>query len=521
MLNGAIERKRNVTDYATETPTPEKETERGSLYDMFAAPLVFAWDMDGKNIAEMFDVGKPAVAALSQMLNTDGTSRQLEQALTLPIRMASWSVEPTTATDQGTIFDDQVLTEVHEALAQPLADGGMATPMSEVIGQCTGAFVYRRAYFEKVFTTVNGKWRYSKLAHRPQDSCIMLRDAQNGDIRGFKQRVPLNTENPYIGPDGYVPITQQYAFVFVHGTHRDPVFGISDFDVPYQIYQTKMKVLFLWASFAEITGLPRVIFHGTSETNSKNAANIIAQLRSNGAAGIPESWGKQITQLQAGTNSTTYHTLIDYLDGQAADSILAGFTRLSSRSGGSGGGMGSGGASYSLSRDASGLFLRLMQGYANEMASSITNYVIRDLVKYNFGGKARVPKFKFGTLNQDDIALPVQMLQAMGTTPNLNPAIPTEFLTDLLMEVGTSFNLDLDKLRLAIAAKAEQNIQNATLEKQVQLAQLFATAQVGAEQVAAAKAQQQQEAAAQSAGTPAPTKQPPPAKPVPSTTQEK
>jgi hypothetical protein len=477
--------------------TPALDDERGSMYDMFSMPLVFAWGVDGETydghqIAEMFDYGVPTVEQLTDMLRVDGTASQLESALTLPIRRLRWSIAPVSDNTRQDVMDT-----VTSQLTMPKSDGGLQTPFDTVLSQITSSFIYRRSYHEKVWQAQGSQVALKKIAWRPADSCVMLRDALNGDLAGFKQRVPLNTDNPNIEPDGYVTIPVQYAVTCVHNGHRDPVFGVSDFDVVYQCYQTKQKLMFLWATYLEVMGLPRTVVAGDTADNAKKAAKVLAALRSNGVAGIPASWMQDIKFLPVGSGAgTQYQDAINYMDQQMADSILAGFVRLSGHAT-----SGQGSGSYALSKDQSGLFLQLMQAYATEIETQVTDQVITDIVRYNYGSGVEVPKLTFGQVNEDDIQLQVQLFQAMAVAPNLNPAIPSEFLTELLSQIAAGLGLDVQEMKAAVDAQAKVNEQQAQTQQQIQMAQIAALAQQGAARVQSGL----QKAATPSAGVSAQT----------------
>ena len=66
----------------------------------------------------------------------------IEQVLTLPIRGAPYTIEPAKGDKGEAEF-------VQSVLMTPDQDGGMATPISELVGQITAGQVFRRRFFEK------------------------------------------------------------------------------------------------------------------------------------------------------------------------------------------------------------------------------------------------------------------------------------------------------------------------------------------------------------------------------------
>lgn len=74
------------------------------------------------------------------MFSRSGTASALELVLTLPIREADFSIEPSKGDNGECDF-------IRSVLMTPDSEGGMATPMSTLIGQITTAQLYRRAFF--------------------------------------------------------------------------------------------------------------------------------------------------------------------------------------------------------------------------------------------------------------------------------------------------------------------------------------------------------------------------------------
>ena len=74
------------------------------------------------------------------MFSRNGTASALELVLTLPIREADFSIEPGKG-DQGEC------DFVRSVVLTPDSEGGMATPMTTLLGQITSGQIYRRAFF--------------------------------------------------------------------------------------------------------------------------------------------------------------------------------------------------------------------------------------------------------------------------------------------------------------------------------------------------------------------------------------
>jgi hypothetical protein len=106
-----------------------------------------------------------------------------------------------------------------------------------------------------------------------------------------------------------------------------------------------------------------------------------------------------------------------------------------------------------LSQDQSAFFLRSREATTQEIQSSITHDVIAPLVLYNFGSKAKFPKFKFGPLTDTNTQSIVTLFQAMAVAPGLQ--VPNGFLDILTERVATVLDLDVAAVQKVVQAAAK------------------------------------------------------------------
>jgi hypothetical protein len=444
------------------------EQERGTAFDYVAGDLVFAFQPNlPENVGLVYDYREPTVVQLQEMLDNDGKAKSLEQVLSMPIIGAGWHVVPGEGND-----DHETAQWVEELLRKDTPSGGMKTPMETVIAQMTSAFTFRRSYHEKVFKQdENNQVVYDKVAFRPADTCTMLRHTKTGDLMGFNQWV--------WGQPLQVPITVPYALVYVHGQHRNPIKGLSDLQVCYHNYRTKEKLKFLWYTYCETMSLPRTIVLANGDSAAKKAAQTIAALKNAGVAGIPKEWVTEIIPLQPNSGGAReFQEAIAYLDSQSALSLLAGFTDLTGRAMGTGTGMGSGTrGSYGLSQSQIAFFMTMLKAYATELATTVTQGLIQDLVRWNKGKTVQIPQFAVGPLEEQDVTQAFGMLQTIAQSPVMN--VPIEFVEQLTLLVADELGINTD-----VIEEAFQNFQ--PMQQQQQLG---AAADVGAQ--VATQAQQE------------------------------
>lgn len=403
----------------------------------------------------VFEYGETTARDYAEMLRRDGKAQSLEQALTLPLRSAPWSIVPAKGDRGEAEF-------VQDALA-----GMTSTPMDLFIGQMTGAVTYRKAFFEKVFRLDDvGRVVYSKLAWRPPATCQLARDVQDAGFRGFRQNMWwMGQQQQQAGRLGYVDIPPQKAYVFIHGQHRDPLHGISDLDTTYWCFETSQKILFLWFTYLEGQALPRTIVYGDSEDTAHERAEEYATLKSMGVLGQerPPEGQKAFEVLESsGKGGDQFVQALNWLDSRKSASVLAGFLDLA-------GAAASGTGSYALSADQSSLFLASRTAVLREMGTSLTNWIVRPLVVYNYGPDAAVPTLKFGSVKKEAADQALELLQTVVTAP-VGQYLPREFIDELIIRVAGLLELDTDKVAKAVHEAGEQAAAAATTPAQAEVA---------------------------------------------------
>lgn len=358
----------------------------------------------------------------------DAKAQTLESALALPIRRATVHLK------QGRA-EDKVYERISSYLFDPANFGGMVTPMNLVIAQMTNAFVYKKAFFEKVWTADerDGGVRYDKLAWRPPATCAVERDPQTGAFRGFRQ-MPIrleNTEEKRFGP--------HRSFVYIHGTHRDPMEGVSDLLVTQWCYKTKQKIRFLWYQYLEGQSLPKTIVKNQDESAAIEAARKIVGLRNGGIVGLGAD--NDVAPLESnGRGAAEFKAAMQWLDSEASASVLAGFTDL-------GAAAASGTGSFALSKDQTDFFQMSREAEKREMQDYINQYVVADLMLWNFPKGTVPPVFEFGPIDQEDAQAAFSLLQATAQTPVNQSVLPQEFFDELALRVAALLELDVNRVR--------------------------------------------------------------------------
>jgi len=407
-------------------------------------PLASPWDPYDRLFGDwdsglVFDYGAVDSRALDSMLDQDGTAKQLEQVLSLPLRGADWEIE-----GEGR-FADMVREQLtHDELDMTLA-------------QMTSAIVHRKAFFETTWALDGADVRLSSVEFRPASSCEAGWHPKTGRAAGFRQRVgnpgglwPEPYSDSTSQHPGYVYIPQQRAFIYTHGTHRQPKRGVSDLQVAWWAYETRRKVLFLWLQFLETQSLPRVLFYGDDETMARRNARAFADLKGGGTLGMKrgaDPGSKLFDVVESnGDGAGQFIECIRYLEQQMVDSVLAGFTKLSSAAA-------NGAGSYALSVDQSEFFTLQRQAVADEMAAQVRQGLFAPLVLYNGGTATDVPKLKLGPLSTKNTERALDLLKTVIAAPEVR--VPDEFTDMLTLGTATMLGLDVEELQKAIDEHAK------------------------------------------------------------------
>lgn len=437
------------------------DREVGSNLDEYAVGSVMFSKENRDDLRVVSDIEVPTPADLDRLLDTGGIAQSLGLAITLPTRSAPRRLCPVDVPPKQ-------VEELTDMLTRSSTGGGMSTSLETIVGQLSTAYALRRTYMEKVIIHDRGRFVYKKVAWRPPASCQVVQDKKSGDIVGFEQTVAEKPEP--------VLIERPYALVYVHGEDRKPIRGVSRLKVAYDCWVIQQKIEFLWWLYLENYAMPRTVIWGKNEDGARDAATVLAKLRSNGVVGIPVNWAEKMDSLPvAPGGSSEYANAIKFLDSRASRSVLMGFLGLPDHAA-------SGTGSYALSKDQSDFALQLLTGFANETATCVTKDLIADLSRLNYGRSAPVPPFEIGPLSPETVDMALNLLKEWATVPNLR--VPDGFVEDLTMEAARRLGLNQDKVKKDIEENRAKRLAAAQTITEAETSGAAAAADVGYDIVA-------------------------------------
>lgn len=383
----------------------------------------------------VFDYDPGTARAMKDMLRQDGQARKVEQVLTLPIRSAPWEIRKSPGGE----------AEYQYVKAQ------LEDKLDRMIDQITTAITFRKAYFEISYGLDGDTVTVQSIDYRPPATCEAGWDPKTGAPMGFRQRIanPGGIITIQAGQrqrgdlPGYVTIDPERSFVFVHGSYREPIEGISDLDVALWCYETTKKIQFLWFQFLEQQSLPKILAYGDDQPQADANRDAIADAVASGVLGIqrPTDPAAKTFDILAsdGRGAAQFLEAISYLEGKMSASVLASFTDLAalathSRNQGS----------YALSADQSEFFLASRQAVADEMAEAISRDLFKRLCVQQFGADCRPPTLEIGPLSKHDKERSVNMLNALITAPQFN--VPPAFMDLLITSTAGYLGLPVDQV---------------------------------------------------------------------------
>lgn len=325
--------------------------------------------------------GRSAMKIYDEMARSDATVKQALLAITLPIRRASWYVEPASQETQD--------VEIAEFIKQCLFNY-MTISWDDILRQALLNTQYGVFLFEKVFDfkEVNGKTMiiWKKFAPRLPRSVLywQMSDGQ----AGIQQ---ILTTGPIVN------IPWEKLLVFVHEKEGDNNWGISAIRAAYKPWyiKTNLEKIDAIANERQGMGIPYVKMQtGYSDEDVKKARTILSNMRSSEEGYLiePQNITVEFKNMQSASTKDPSQS-IKYHNRQILVAVLAQFLELGNTQSGS----------RSTSSDHSELFLKSLEAEADNVRDVIQASAIKELVDLNFDKVEKYPTLKYSGIAKADI----------------------------------------------------------------------------------------------------------------------
>lgn len=396
--------------------------------------------------SDVFDRRGVTLDQLIFMTRNDGQAKGILNAIKYPVKMARPTVKP--PKDGGGVRETKF---IEANLLRPPSDGGMTTPISNIISRM--ALAVRDGYkvFEKVWEYREGQIWLKKLAYRSTLSTTFKYD-KHGEITGAKQKVstPIFIDTEWN--------LDKIAY-YVYNAEENPYMGESDFYPVFYHYDKKHKLYAIAHLAYQLNAVPIKIGKHPANIRKEDLERFRETLASLGTTiSMTVTDTCTVEPFEGKRNLGEYLPMIQHHDSMMSRAFLVQFMNL---------GQEGRGGSFALSKDQSNLFLMSLMSLLGEIANVFNTQVIPQLIDWNFGTK-KYPQLTF-TPFSDTIRSAI-----MDTYKSLLaarfPQVSPEFALKVEEKVAEELGLELNYKE--IAARQEQERQelldaekNATMQQ--------------------------------------------------------
>lgn len=327
------------------------------------------------------DLTWPASVTTYAHMRRDPQLAAVLKAVTLPIRRATWQVDPAGATPEATRL-------VADSFGLPVKDTGYEPTGSYRVRGVRWADHCRLALLSLVW------------GHMPFEETYDVSDGATAKLAALSERMPTTIQTIEVNRDGSLRQIQQYGqpnnadkpipaerlLWYAHEREGSAWQGTSLLRPAYAAWLLKREMLRAHATGNRRFnhGVPTVFWApGSDPTPSQiaDAAAYASAARAGDQSGgaMPPGAHLELVGISGGVPDTL--GFIRYLDQQMSRIALAGMLDLGETPNGS----------RALGAEFVDLFLLTIQAFAEEQAEALTAQTVARLVAYNYGPDAAVP----------------------------------------------------------------------------------------------------------------------------------
>lgn len=380
--------------------------------------VMSGWSQDGDQFETVTDLIWPrSVQTYTRMARDDSRLSSILQAISLPIRLTAWRVDPAGASDEVTrhVADDLGLPVVGDDETRPHRRSKGRFSWGGHLQQALTYLQFGHSIFETIYKVDNGMVHLSKLSPRPQSTIAWWNVARDGGLVSVEQW-PAGL---YVGPGmsvatsaaggrSAIPISRLLVYV------RDPDPGVwhgnSILRPAYKNYVLKDELLRIEAAAARRHGIgvpaawaPPEESHDPERVAEYQKAASAYQGGSSAGIGLPSEAKFEILGPTGAPMDP--RRAIEYHDHQMALVALAHFLNLDGK-----------GGSYALASVQQDTFVQAVGAVADHIRETAQAHVVDDLVDWNWGEDEPAPRLVFDAIGsrQDATASALQQLVSAG-----------------------------------------------------------------------------------------------------------
>ncbi|MGV0327314.1 phage portal protein family protein [Corynebacterium confusum] len=313
----------------------------------------------------------------AKMGREDAQVTSVLRAVTLPIRRATWFVEPNGAPDEivAAVCEDLRLRAKGEDPNKPFAPRTGRVSWEKHLEQALKAMQFGHMFFEQVYEPgLDGREHLVKLAPRWPGTIDQINVDDDGGLASIRQ-TPLGSSSR-VDEARVIPVDCLVAYVF--DDEGSQWLGKSVLRPAYKHWKLRDSLLRLELNTLDRNGMGVPVYTGSDvaadpDKDLEDGQSIVEGFRAGVHSGASIPTGAKLQLLGTSGQLVSPREAITYHDNMIAKSVLAHFLNLEGK-----------GGSYALAETQSDLFIQSLQTTAEWIADVATQHVVEDLVRVAF-----------------------------------------------------------------------------------------------------------------------------------------
>lgn len=307
----------------------------------------------------------------AKMGREDAQVQSLLRAVMLPIRRASWWINPNGAPEDvvSHVAGDLRMRVLGDDPNSPLGSTTGRVSWDEHLGQALRSLQFGHMFFEQVYRVGDdGREHLWKLAPRWPGTISRVNVAEDGGLDSVTQSVS----------GGVVKIPVERLVAYVYDDFGASWLGQSILRPAYKHWMIRDELLRLEQDVLDRNGMGVPIYRGSDLTNDPDGdldrgEALATSLRSGKTAGGSIPAGADLKLLGVSGQLVSPREAIAYHDSMILKASLAHFLNLEGK-----------GGSYALAETQNDFFIQNLQATAEWVAGVATQHVVEDLVRVAF-----------------------------------------------------------------------------------------------------------------------------------------
>jgi len=343
-----------------------------------------------------------SVEVYDAMRSQDSQVTSVLRAVTLPVRRTPWHIDPAGARDEVVrlVAEDLGLPVVGDPLpVDPPLRTRDRFSWPEHLRQALLMLPFGHMFFEQVYR-IDGQYaRLRKLAPRMPRTIEEVKVAEDGGLIAIRQYAAKTGL-----PQRDIPVNRLVAYV--HEREGGNWLGRSLLRPAYKNWLIKDRLLRVDAQTIERNGMGIPVYEaGEGETDLSSGLEMAKKWRAGDSSGAATPSGAKLRLAGVEGELPTALPSIRYHDEQIGRAVLAHFLNLGTQTG-----------SWALGSTFADFFTLSLQTLAQQVADTVTQHVVEDMVDFNFGETEPAPRITFDEIGsrQAATAQAIKMLTDAG-----------------------------------------------------------------------------------------------------------